>query len=179
MQETQETQVYSLGREEPPRGGHGSPLQYSCLENPMDRGAWGAAVRGVVKSWIWLSYWAQHNTNHSLVRILKITVQVLNLLTMYACSPNVYFLLFWASSKLPSGYKCDICILFTSYYICDMYFFVVFWSPSHVRLFAIPWTEARQASLSLTISQSFPKFMSTCVCICIFICKENTKKKAE
>ena len=35
-----------------PRGGHGSPLQYSCLENPMDRGAWGAAVRGVVKSWI-------------------------------------------------------------------------------------------------------------------------------
>ena len=25
-------------------GGHGNPLQYSCLENPMDRGAWGATV---------------------------------------------------------------------------------------------------------------------------------------
>ena len=33
------------------RGGrHGSPLQYSCLENPMDRGAWWAAVHGVAKS---------------------------------------------------------------------------------------------------------------------------------
>ena len=30
--------------------GHGTPLQYSCLENPMDRGAWQAAVHGVAKS---------------------------------------------------------------------------------------------------------------------------------
>ena len=36
----------------------------------------------------------------------------------------------------------------------------VVWSPSHVRLFAIPWTVAHKASLSLTISQSLPKFMS-------------------
>ena len=34
-----------------PGGGHGNPLQYSCLENPMDRGAWWATVRGVVKCW--------------------------------------------------------------------------------------------------------------------------------
>ena len=33
-----------------PGGGHGSPLQYSCLENPMDRGAWWATVHGVTKS---------------------------------------------------------------------------------------------------------------------------------
>ena len=32
------------------RSGHGSPLQYSCLENPMDRGAWRAAVHGVTKT---------------------------------------------------------------------------------------------------------------------------------
>ena len=32
-----------------PGGGHGNPLQYSCLENPMDRGAWRAAVHGVGK----------------------------------------------------------------------------------------------------------------------------------
>ena len=32
-----------------PGGGHGSPLQYSCLENPMDRGAWQATVHGVTK----------------------------------------------------------------------------------------------------------------------------------
>ena len=32
-------------------GGHGNPLQYSCLENSMDRGAWWATVHGVAKSW--------------------------------------------------------------------------------------------------------------------------------
>ena len=32
-----------------------SSFQYSCLENPMDRGAWWAAVRGVTKSWTQLS----------------------------------------------------------------------------------------------------------------------------
>ena len=33
-----------------PGEGHGSPLQYSCLENPMDKGAWWAIVHGVAKS---------------------------------------------------------------------------------------------------------------------------------
>jgi len=32
--------------------GDGTPLQYSCLENPMDRGAWWAAVLGVFKGWV-------------------------------------------------------------------------------------------------------------------------------
>ena len=31
--------------------GNGKPLQYSCLENPMDREAWWATVHGVAKSW--------------------------------------------------------------------------------------------------------------------------------
>ena len=35
--------------------GDGTPLQNSCLENPMDGGAWWAAVHGVEKSWTWLS----------------------------------------------------------------------------------------------------------------------------
>ena len=33
-----------------PGGGHGNPLQYSCPEDPMDRGAWRAIVRRVAKS---------------------------------------------------------------------------------------------------------------------------------
>ena len=36
-----------------PGGGHGNPLQYSCLENPMDGGAWQATVHRVTKSWTW------------------------------------------------------------------------------------------------------------------------------
>ena len=35
--------------------GSGTPLQYSCLENPMDGGAWKAAVHGVAKSWTQLN----------------------------------------------------------------------------------------------------------------------------
>ena len=40
--------IPGLGRS--PGGEHGNPLQYSCLENPMDRGVWGAAVHGVAKT---------------------------------------------------------------------------------------------------------------------------------
>ena len=39
---------------------NGNPLQYSCLENPMGRGAWGATVRGVTKSRTWLSDFTFH-----------------------------------------------------------------------------------------------------------------------
>ena len=38
-----------------PGEGNGNPLQYYCLENPMDRGAWQAIVHGVTKSWTRLS----------------------------------------------------------------------------------------------------------------------------
>ena len=38
--------------------GSGNPFQYSCLENPKNRGAWQATVHGVTKSQTWLSYWA-------------------------------------------------------------------------------------------------------------------------
>ena len=36
--------------EDSPGGGHGNPLQYPCLEDPMDRGAWRATVRKVTES---------------------------------------------------------------------------------------------------------------------------------
>ena len=44
-------QVRSLGREDPLEEGMATPLQYFCLENLIDRGAWRATVHGVAKSW--------------------------------------------------------------------------------------------------------------------------------
>ena len=44
-----------LGSGISPEGGDGNPLQYSCLENPLDRGAWQATVHGVAKSQTQLS----------------------------------------------------------------------------------------------------------------------------
>ena len=46
MQEIEETQVRSLDQEDSPGAGNGKPLQYSCLGNPMDRGAWWAMSMG-------------------------------------------------------------------------------------------------------------------------------------
>ena len=43
--------IFGLGRSS--GGGHGNPLQYSCLENPMDTGAWWAIVHRLAKSWTW------------------------------------------------------------------------------------------------------------------------------
>ena len=43
-----------------PGGGNGNPLQYSCLENPMDRGAWWATVHRVAKSWTQLKQLSMH-----------------------------------------------------------------------------------------------------------------------
>ena len=45
--------IPGLGRA--PGKGNGNPLQYSCLENPMDGGTWFDPVHGVTKSWTWLS----------------------------------------------------------------------------------------------------------------------------
>ena len=43
-----------------PGGGHGDPLQYSCLKNPMDRGAWQAMIHRVTKNWTRLKRLSMH-----------------------------------------------------------------------------------------------------------------------
>ena len=69
-----------------PGEGNGNPLQYSCLEDPMDRGAWWATVHGVAKSWTRLS-----NFTHFMLSILENIPWVLE--------KNVYsgFFFFWWS----------------------------------------------------------------------------------
>ena len=49
-----------------PREGNGNPLQYSCLENPMDGGVWRATVHGVTKSWTRLSDTHTHTHTHTM-----------------------------------------------------------------------------------------------------------------
>ena len=50
-----EAWIQSLGWGRSPGEGNGNLLQYSCLENSMDRGAWWATVDGIAKSQTWLS----------------------------------------------------------------------------------------------------------------------------
>ena len=65
--DTRETgSIPGLGRSH--GGGHGDPLQYSCLGNPMDRGAWRATVHGVAKNQIQLKRLRSHTHRTSQMR---------------------------------------------------------------------------------------------------------------
>ena len=64
----QETQILSLGWEDSPGIGKGNPLQYSCLGNPMDRGAWWAIVHGIVESWTRLLMHINNNKTNDLIK---------------------------------------------------------------------------------------------------------------
>ena len=55
------TQVQPLDSEDPLEEGNGNPFQYSCLESPMDRGAWWAMVCRVAKNWTRLKQLSTHN----------------------------------------------------------------------------------------------------------------------
>ena len=75
-----------------PGGGHGNPLQCSCLENPMNRGAWWAAVHGVTKSRTRLKRLGKHV--HSLISILYI-VSIVYICHFNLPIHNERFLCFW------------------------------------------------------------------------------------
>ena len=60
MQETKETPVLSLGQEDPLKESMATPLQYPCLEIPMDGWAWWATVHSVAKSQTWLKWLSTH-----------------------------------------------------------------------------------------------------------------------
>ena len=64
----QESQVQSLGGEDSPGEGNGTPLQCSCLENSMDRGAWCASVHGAAKSWTGLRPHTQGKVQNEVLR---------------------------------------------------------------------------------------------------------------
>ena len=56
-----------------PGGGHGNPLQYSCLDNPIDRGASRATVQGVTKSQTWLKWLSTRAWMLNIRRYMPIT----------------------------------------------------------------------------------------------------------
>ena len=70
----QETQLLSLGGEDPLEKGIINPLWYSCLENPMNREAWQATVHGVANSWTQLN---DPRTQYLYVQYLKIVMNML------------------------------------------------------------------------------------------------------
>ena len=72
------------GSRRSPGGGNGTPLQYSCLENPIDKGAWQATVHGVVKSCTRLSNWA---CRHVLIHLSTTSISWASLPLDVSCLP--------------------------------------------------------------------------------------------
>ena len=73
VQELKEMGVQSL-RQGSPRGGQGKALQYSCLKNPMDRGAWWATVHRIAKSWTRLKRLRMHTPHKYMMLTVGETV---------------------------------------------------------------------------------------------------------
>ena len=74
--------------------GNGNSLQYSCLENPMDRGTWWAAVQGVTKSWTRLNdYYYYPHLNNSVLFLVCLILPFITMAIHWNFLKN-YFLLF-------------------------------------------------------------------------------------
>ena len=97
----QETQVQSLGGDDPLEKENGNPLQYSCLENSMDRVAWWATVCGIAIRWTWLSDWVHtytHTHTHTHTQLLY------------------HVVLFSAAQRRESAVCIPICLLFQLFF---------------------------------------------------------------
>ena len=113
--------IPGLGRS--PGEGNGNPLQYSCLENPMDGGAWWATVHGVAKSgtqlsdftftfYLYLSY-SEHMDTQRLSGFLCQLPQLFS----YIALPTFFFFSPIPTSTLPQT------VTFISYMVCEVSFF--------------------------------------------------------
>ena len=78
--------IPKLGRS--PGGGHGNPLQYSCLENPMDRKAWSAQVHGAAKSLTRKRRLSKHTCSNLNEYNTMVIMSYFNFLLFYLYFPN-------------------------------------------------------------------------------------------
>ena len=103
--------------------GNGNPLQYSCLENPRDGGAWWAAIYGVAQSWTWLkrlsSSSSKVNNHYFKVSILwDIISPLLNLITTWVGISQIYW-----TGDLPLRMRQK-----GKFHMSTFYFSILFWS---------------------------------------------------
>ena len=114
--------ITGLGRF--PEVGSGNPLQYSCLENSMDRRAWGVIVHGIAKSWTWLSNWACTTIVRKSLKHFKENVQPFWFLKVWIelvkCHPKVQI-----QSSLSVDYSQMLgCLLIQQGFIWELWFLV-------------------------------------------------------
>ena len=144
--------IPGLGRS--PGGGNGNPLQYFCLENPTDRGAWRATVQGVETSHTQLRDFTFTFHFHALEKEMAIHSSVPSLESQGWGSLVGSRL--WghlaAAAATPS--------LLFSLHLCKLLFICCCSVAKSCLILCNLWTPAHQVFLSFTISQSLLRFMS-------------------
>ena len=133
------------------REGNGTPLQYSCLENPMDRGAWWAAVHGVTKSQTRLNDFTFTFHFHALEKEIVTHSSVLAWRILGTGEPGG--LPSMRSHRVGHDWS-DLAEKIWTHDSSALSVSQSVQSLSCVRFFATLWIAARQASLSITISRS-------------------------
>ena len=135
-----------------PQGeGNGTPLQYCCLENRMDGGAWYAAVHGVARSRTWLSDFTFTFYFHALEKEMATHSSVLAWRIPWTEKPGR--LQSMGSHRVGHDWS-DLAAAAAATCLNSVQ------SLSRVQLFATPWIAALQAFLSITNSLSLLKLMS-------------------
>ena len=85
----QEIRVCSLGGEDPLEEGIGNPLQYSCLENLMDRGVWQAIIHRITQSWTQLKWLSMHTHPCCCLKNKQILSDIMCKTALTSPSPDV------------------------------------------------------------------------------------------
>ena len=84
-----------------PGGGHGNPVQYPCLENPMDRGAWQATVHRATKSWTRLKRLSMHSM-HGCFHAMMVKLSIHDRDCMFLKVQNIDGMVFTGKNLLSS-----------------------------------------------------------------------------
>ena len=84
-----------------PGVGNGNPLQYFCLENPMDREAWWTTAYRVAKRWAWLSDWAQTHAHESILNPCEINWNVFRIILSVIYKSKITYLQAFSNYNYP------------------------------------------------------------------------------
>ena len=146
MQETHEIWVPSLGQEDSSGVGNGNPLQYSCQENPMDRGTWSIVMGSQTVGLDWAYICVTRDNFQTVAHLMCVTCNGFSLVSKWnwrwkACK---YIL------KKFSKFIKHVLMKFNLKRTLEWGSQSVRWL-SHVWLFATPWTAAHQGSNSWSL----------------------------
>ena len=154
-----------LGLESYPGGGHGNPLQHSCLEIPVDRGSWWAAVHRAATNWTPLKWLSTHmHPFRGTVINTKAWISPPGILMKLASEcvtwdSNVRSQQRTAASQYSQGIRSWTPPFSSPVDTQAPHSIAVVQSLSHIWLFAAPWTAACHAFLSFIISISSTRIL--------------------